>query len=361
MNLLVPGGAGFIGSNFCRYWITQYPADRLVIFDVLRHGATLASLSPILGHPSVTFVKGDIRDRGLVSQVFAREAIDCVVNFAAETHVDRSIADPEPFVATNVAGTHNLLSCCREHWIEKGGSGARYARFHQVSTDEVFGSLEPGSDAFRECDPYSPTSPYSATKAAADHLVRAYHRTYGLPITITTCSNNYGPFQLPDKLIPRVLINALRGQQLPVYGTGANIRDWLHVLDHCRALDRVVHEGDIGQTYNIGGHCERRNIDVVRDICSVLAERFRTSPALRDRFPECPCGQGESALSLITHVADRPGHDFRYALDYAKARTRLGFSPLYDWQAGIAQTVDWYLANEDWWRPLSGLRHLPNS
>jgi dTDP-glucose 4,6-dehydratase len=327
--LLVTGGAGFIGSNFVRYWISRYPDDRVVNLDALTYAGNLENLRDIETAPGYRFVHGDITDRDCVDHLFAEEAIDTVVHFAAESHVDRSILGPDAFIKTNIEGTFVLLEAARAAWQDESGD----RRFLHVSTDEVYGSLAPDAPAFTEQHRYAPNSPYSASKAASDHLVRAYHRTYGVPVLTTNCSNNYGPYQFPEKLVPLVILNALEGKPIPVYGDGMHIRDWLYVLDHCSGVDAVLSGGRPGRAYNIGGNNEWRNIDIVTLIC--------------ERLDELTPGQG-SYRDLITHVKDRPGHDRRYAMDATRMQTELGWTPQHDFPAGLEETLKWYLDNQEW-------------
>lgn len=349
--LLVTGGAGFIGTNFVHYRHRSRPHDFIVVLDALTYAGNLAGLEPLLQDGVVQFVQGDICDTELVVDLLERHQIDTVVHFAAESHVDRSIAGPDAFVTTNVLGTHSLLKAARKVWLEKRRN-AEDVRFHHISTDEVFGSLDPEAPAFREEDPYAPNSPYAATKAAADHLVRAYHHTYGLPVVTTNCSNNYGPYQYPEKLLPLMLINALAGKPLPIYGDGRNVRDWLYVEDHCRGIELVLDRGQLGRTYNIGGESERANIDLVNSLCAQLDAVFAHEPALRERFPDCPAASGGRTAELIRFVADRPGHDRRYAINPGRIRSELGFAPSESLASGLRKTVAWYLDHEDWWRGL---------
>jgi dTDP-glucose 4,6-dehydratase len=348
-SVLVTGGAGFIGANFVHYWRRRHPDDRVVVLDALTAAGNLASLADVLGGPNVLFVRGDICDQPLVEDLLRTHDISTVVHFAAESHVDRSIHGPDPFVATNVVGTHSLLKATRQVWLEEA-HGAADPRFHHVSTDEVYGSLGPDDPPFDERSPYAPNSPYAATKAAADHLVRAYHRTFGLPVSVSHCGNNYGPFQFPEKLIPLMLVRALDGAPLPVYGDGLHVRDWLHVSDHCRAIERVLEAGAVGETYDFGGRSERRNLDVVRALCRALDMSFDADRSLGRRFPRCPAAHGQPCDLLITFVADRPGHDRRYAIDGSKAACDLGFVPAVNFDEGLSQTVAWYLTHEVWWR-----------
>ncbi len=342
MRLLVTGGAGFIGANFVHYWLAHYPGDRVVVLDALTYAGSRANLSPLVESAAFRFVHGDICDRPLVERLLNEEAIDVVVNLAAESHVDRSIAAPDAFVRTNVIGTQTLLTAALHVWGDR-----QDVRFHQVSTDEVYGSLGPHDAAFTEQHPFAPNSPYAASKAAADHLVRAFHRTYGLPVTTSHCSNNYGPLQFPEKLIPRMILNALRGEVLPLYGDGQQVRDWLHVDDHCRGIEHVLVRGAVGERYNLGGNNERQNRELVERLCAGIDARFAASPSLRSRFPRCPAARGEPTSRLMRFVADRPGHDRRYALDARRASRELGFLPETDFDAGFEATVDWYLAHAE--------------
>lgn len=319
MKILVTGGAGFIGANFVQYMVEQYPGDEIYNLDALTYAGNPESLEPVADRPNYHFIKLDITDRAGVFELFGRHAFDVVINFAAESHVDRSIRNPGVFIQTNVAGTQVLLDACRETGV---------GRFHQVSTDEVYGDLplDRPDLFFTESTPIHASSPYSASKAAADLLVQAYGRTYGLPVSLSRCSNNYGPYQFPEKLIPLVISRALQDETIPVYGTGENVRDWLHVLDHCRAIDCIVRRAGAGSVYNIGGHNERTNLQVVEAILAHLGK----------------------STDLIRYVTDRPGHDRRYAIDPAKIEAELGWRHTYDFETGIAATVDWYLANLDW-------------
>jgi dTDP-glucose 4,6-dehydratase len=345
----VTGGAGFIGANFVHYWLGAHPGDRLVILDALTYAGNLASLEGVQGRPEVSLVRGDIRTPGLVSRLLREHKITLVVHFAAESHVDRSIAGPDLFVETNVTGTHELLKAVRQVWLD-GHFAGQDVRFHHISTDEVYGSLGAPDPPFTETSAYAPNSPYAASKAASDHLVRAYHHTYGLPVTTSNCSNNYGPYQFPEKLIPLMLVNLLDGKPLPIYGDGLNVRDWLYVEDHCRAIDRVIEAGVVGETYNVGGRNEWKNIDIVRLLCRLVNESFAADPSLAGRFPLSPAAAGRSGEELITFVKDRPGHDRRYAIDATKIERDLGFCPRESFESGIRKTLDWYLAHESWWR-----------
>jgi dTDP-glucose 4,6-dehydratase len=348
-NLLVTGGAGFIGANFVQYWLSAHPGDRVVVLDALTYAGNLASLEPVLGRPELVFVQGDIRTAGLAEGLLRDHEVDRLIHFAAESHVDRSIHGPDAFIETNVLGTHELLKAARRVWVEEG-RGAGDVRFHHVSTDEVYGSLGPADAPFTERTPYSPNSPYAASKAGSDHLVRAYHHTFGLPVTTSNCSNNYGPYQFPEKLLPLMLVNALEGRPLPVYGDGQNVRDWLYVEDHCRAIARVLEAGRVGETYNVGGRNEWKNLDIVRLLCRMVDEAFASDAELARRFPRAAAATGRPTESLVTFVKDRPGHDRRYAIDMQKVEQELGFAPAESFETGIRKTLSWYLAHERWWR-----------
>lgn len=341
-SLLVTGGAGFIGSNFVRYWEAANPADRIVVLDLLTYAGNPANLHGT----GAELVVGDIGDQALVEKLLAERGIDTLVHFAAESHVDRSIHGPDAFIDTNVLGTHSLLKAARRIWVD----GKKPHRFHHVSTDEVYGTLEPHDPAFCEDTPYAPNSPYSASKAASDHLVRAYHHTYGLEVTTSNCSNNYGPYHFPEKLIPLFILNALHGRPLPIYGDGMQVRDWLHVEDHCRGIAAVLQRGRVGETYNIGGGAELPNISVIDTLCAAVDQAFATDPELARRFPDAPAARGQPTHTLKSFVTDRPGHDRRYAIDCNKAINELGYQPQHSFQSGFAQTLAWYLGHEDWWR-----------
>ncbi len=332
MTLLVTGGAGFIGSAVVRLAVSQ--GRRVVNLDALTYAACLANVAPVADDPNYAFAHADIRDRAALDRVFAEHAPTAVMHLAAESHVDRSIDGPGTFVDTNVMGTFTLLEAARAHWERQGRPGS--FRFHHVSTDEVFGSLGPDG-LFTEDTPYAPNSPYSASKAASDHLVRAWGETYGLPVVMTNCSNNYGPYHFPEKLVPVVILNALGGAPIPVYGDGANVRDWLYVEDHAAALLAVLDRGRVGRSYNIGGGNEARNIDLVTTICGIV-DRLRPGNAPR--------------VEQIAFVADRPGHDARYAIDATRIRDELGWRPSVTLEQGLERTVQWYLDHQDWWRPL---------
>jgi dTDP-glucose 4,6-dehydratase len=347
-NVLVTGGAGFIGSNFVHYWARTHAQDHVTVLDALTYAGNLANLEQVLRKPNIRFVRGDIRDRPFVEQLLRDDHIDTIVHFAAESHVDRSILGPEAFVQTNVIGTYALLEAARTVWLKERTVPEH--RFHHVSTDEVYGSLGPDDPAFTEAHPYAPNSPYSASKASSDHLVRAYHHTYGLKVTTSNCSNNYGPYHFPEKLIPLMIVNVLGGQALPVYGDGRNVRDWLYVEDHCRGIDLILARGKIGEVYNIGGRAECENLHLVRMLCSAADDLFRENAGLCERFPHSPAAQGRVSDCLIQFVKDRPGHDRRYAIDCRKIETDLGFKPSLGLQEGLRATLLWYLANEPWWR-----------
>ena len=332
MKLLVTGGAGFIGSAVVRHFAAQSSVD-VVNVDALTYAGNPDSLMAVSQAPNYTFIKADICDRDRVVQIFRDHKPDAIMHLAAESHVDRSIDGSADFVRTNVQGTHTLLDVARAYWNELDAPQKKRFRFHHVSTDEVYGELG-DEGAFTEETPYAPNSPYAATKASSDHLVRAWHRTYGLPTIVSNCSNNYGPFQFPEKLIPLTILNALEGRPLPVYGRGENVRDWLYVGDHVAALDLILKEGEVGDTYNIGGGAEMKNIDVVRTICSLMDE---LSPKPKPH------------AELITFVADRPGHDFRYAINADKIDAALGWRPRETFASGLRETVTWYLANRQWW------------
>ena len=344
MRILVTGGAGFIGSAVCKYLVTEMKFN-VVNVDKLTYAANLHSLDSIANSPRYRFIKADICDRGAIDAIFTEMAPDAVMHLAAESHVDRSITGSADFIQTNIVGTHTLLEAARLYWESLSATAKEQFRFLHVSTDEVYGSLAPG-EFFFETTPYDPRSPYSASKAASDHLVSAWLETYGLPVLITNCSNNYGPYHFPEKLIPLIILNALEEKPLPVYGDGKQVRDWLFVDDHVKALVTVLERGRIGQTYNVGGRAPKTNIDVVQRICDILD----------DRRPV-----GSPRRRLITYVADRPGHDRRYAIDPSKLETELGWRSIETFESGLAKTIDWYLANEGWWQPLrakvySGMR-----
>ncbi len=345
--LLITGAAGFIGSNFVRYWFEKYPQDNIIALDALTYAGNKSNLKAYIGQSNFKFIQGSICDQNLLDKLFTEFNIDCLVHFAAESHVDRSIDNPDAFIATNVVGTHHLLESAKKYWLDEGIDDYL---FHHVSTDEVYGSLKPTDPAFTEASSYAPNSPYAASKAASDHLVRAYHRTYGLKVTTSNCSNNYGPFQFPEKLIPLCLLNILNDQPLPIYGKGTQVRDWLYVDDHCRGIELILKGGKIGETYNIGGNNEWKNIEVVQLMCEVIQDKFRDSSSLSKKFPRSPCARNQDPKQLITHVEDRLGHDTRYAINAGKIAKDLNYNPTLAFEEGLKKTIDWYLENEDWWR-----------
>jgi dTDP-glucose 4,6-dehydratase len=351
-NLLITGGAGFIGSNFVHHWLAHTKAGCVVVFDALTYAGNIDNLSGLDANPRFLFVRGDICDDAAVRGLLEKHQIDTLVHFAAESHVDRSILGPDDFIRTNVVGTHSLLKAAKAVWIDQRLVPAH--RFHHVSTDEVYGSLDADDAPFHEGSPYAPNSPYSASKAASDHLVRAYHETYGLNTTVTNCSNNYGPYHFPEKLIPLTIVNILLGKALPVYGDGLQIRDWLHVADHCTAIELALRKGEPGEIYNIGGNSETTNVHIVRTLCDLVDMRLTKNPDYRASFPASPVFNGSQASKLITHVRDRPGHDRRYAIDFSKAARDLGYAPARDLMSGLATTVDWYLRQVTWWQDLLG-------
>ena len=347
MKILVTGGAGFIGSAVVRHLLQNTP-HQVVNLDKLTYAGNLQSLPGASEHPAYRFEQVDICDAEGVARVLAEHRPDAVMHLAAESHVDRSIDGPAAFIQTNIIGTYSLLEACRQYWLGLCEEARSRFRFHHISTDEVYGDLEGTTELFTEQTPYSPSSPYSASKASSDHLVRAWQRTYGLPVLITNCSNNYGPYHFPEKLIPHMILNALAGKPLPVYGDGAQIRDWLYVEDHARALVEVLTRGQPGATYNIGGHNEKRNLQVVETLCTLLDELVTEKPAGISRFAE-----------LITFVQDRPGHDRRYAIDAGKIERELGWLPQETFESGLRKTVQWYLDNRSWWQNvLSGSYQL---
>ena len=339
--VLITGGAGFIAGNLTHHWCAAHPQDRVVVLDALTYAGNLATIQPLIDGGRIRFVQGDISDRALVDGLLVEGAISHVAHLAAESHVDRSITGPGAFLATNVIGTFTLLEAFRAHWLAAGQPP--HWRFLHVSTDEVFGSLEAEDPPFCETTAYDPRSPYSASKAASDHLARAWQHTYGLPVLVSNCSNNYGPYHYPEKLIPLTLVNILRGQPIPVYGDGQNVRDWLYVEDHCRALDRILSQGTPGSTYCIGGRNEVANIDLVKMLCALMDE---LAPQHGVQLPVSP------SRELITYVSDRPGHDRRYAIDASKIEAELGWMPQVSVQEGLRRTVEWYLTHRGWWQPL---------
>lgn len=344
LNLLVTGGCGFIGSNFIRRELAGGFDGTLINLDLLTYAGNPANLADLEIDPRYRFVHGDIGDEALIGSLLERHRIDAILNFAAESHVDRSIDSPEPFVQTNVVGTLRLLNAARRYWKDLPEPRKSAFRFLHVSTDEVYGTLKPTDPAFTEQTAYSPNSPYAASKAASDHLVRAAHHTYGLPTLITNCSNNYGPYQFPEKLIPLIILNALEGKPLPVYGDGQQIRDWLYVEDHAAALARVLERGEPGETYNIGGRSEKPNLEIVNTLCALLDQKM-------------PRPDGRHYATQITFVADRPGHDRRYAINDTKLQSELGIVPATSFETGIEKTVDWYLANREWTADITEKRY----
>jgi dTDP-glucose 4,6-dehydratase len=348
--LLVTGAAGFIGANFVHYWRKTYPQDAIVVLDALTYAGNKANLAAIWDKQNFDFIAGSICDEALVEELFRKFSINTLVHFAAESHVDRSITGPDAFIDTNIVGTHTLLKVAKRIWIDQQPD-SEY-RFHHVSTDEVYGNLSADDPAFLETTAYAPNSPYAASKAASDHLVRAYHHTYGLNVSTSNCSNNYGPFHFPEKLIPLCLLNILHGKPLSIYGDGKQIRDWLYVDDHSRGIDLVINQGCCGETYNIGGNNEWSNIDTIELLCEIVASKFSQCTDLKTRFPASPCAAAKTAKSLITYVDDRPGHDTRYAVNADKIMSELTYKPLEDFESGLDKTVQWYLDNESWWQAI---------
>ncbi len=353
--ILVTGGAGFIGANFVHYWLEQYSEDKVVVLDALTYAGNKANLALVEDNPNFVFVHGDICNTELVETLLKEHQLDTIVHFAAESHVDRSITGPDAFIETNIIGTYSLLKAAKKVWIDEPkmeGKSPIPHRFHHVSTDEVYGTLTPTDPAFTEETAYAPNSPYSASKAASDHLVRAYHHTYGLEVTTSNCSNNYGPYHFPEKLIPLIITNILHNKPLPIYGDGQQVRDWLYVTDHARGIDLVLNKGRLGESYNIGGHNEWANIDIVTVVCKLMNQAFSENPQLASQFPQAQAAiQGESE-TLISFVTDRAGHDRRYAIDATKTNNELGYKPAESFETGIKKTVEWYLGNEDWWKEL---------
>lgn len=338
MRLLVTGGCGFIGNNFIRHLLIgkpREPVTHLINLDKLTYAGNPANLADLADHPRYSFVQGDIGDESLMLDLLIRNRIEAVINFAAESHVDRSIDSPEPFIQTNVVGTLRLLNATRHYWSGLEADAKERFRFLHISTDEVYGTLGPGDPPFREETPFAPNSPYAASKASSDHLVRAFHHTYGMPVLTTNCSNNYGPYHFPEKLIPLMILNALEGKSLPVYGDGMQIRDWLYVEDHAKAIELVLNKGRVGETYNVGGLNEQPNLEIVHLICRLLDAKH-------------PRTDGKSYREQIVHVADRPGHDRRYAIDCSKLQKELGWQPKESFMSGLEKTIDWFLANRAW-------------
>lgn len=351
--LLVTGGAGFIGANFVHYWMEAYPNDRVVVLDALTYAGSLSNLDSVKESPNFVFCHGDICDTTLVEALLKEHRINTLVHFAAESHVDRSIDGPDAFIETNIIGTHSLLKAAKKIWIDEPKAEGKKPldhRFHHVSTDEVYGALEVNAPAFTEETQYAPNSPYSASKAASDHLVRAYHHTFGLEVTTSNCSNNYGPYHFPEKLIPLVITNILRNKTLPIYGDGLQIRDWLYVADHARGIDLIIHKGLSGERYNLGGINEWTNIDVVRLICNVMNERFEFDPRLKYLYPDASKAALGKSEELLSYVTDRVGHDRRYAIQPDKSYEELNFKPIESFKTGLEKTVDWYLNNRAWWK-----------
>ncbi|MFA0426718.1 dTDP-glucose 4,6-dehydratase [Vibrio sp. 10N.222.51.C5] len=371
-NILVTGGAGFIGANYVLYWLETNPQDNVVVLDALTYAGNKANLDSAVQNLNFTFVHGDICDTILIEKLLTEHKLDTIVHFAAESHVDRSITGPDAFIETNILGTYSLLKAAKKVWIDepksKGKSPISH-RFHHVSTDEVYGTLSATDPAFTEETAYAPNSPYSASKAASDHLVRAYHHTYGLEVTTSNCSNNYGPYHFPEKLIPLIITNILFNKALPIYGDGQQIRDWLYVTDHARGIELVLNKGRIGENYNIGGHNEWANIDIVNVVCKLMNEAFTgistgsssslatldfplSNAELKEKFPLAVAASEGKSESLITYVTDRAGHDRRYAIDATKTNNELGYQPVESFETGIRKTVEWYLGNESWWGKL---------
>lgn len=348
--LLVTGGAGFIGANFVHYWKAKYPQDLVVVIDALTYAGNIENLDNLKNSSNYEFVKGNICEQTLIETLLLKHKICTIVHFAAESHVDRSITGPDEFIETNILGTYSLLKAAKKVWLD-GNEKVKH-RFHHVSTDEVYGTLSETEPAFHEDTPYAPNSPYSASKAASDHLVRAYHHTFGLEVTTSNCSNNYGPYHFPEKLIPLILTNILYDKALPVYGDGKQIRDWLYVGDHAKGIDLVLCNGKVGENYNIGGNNEWANIDIVKLLCKQLNLAFKNDKNLHTRFPQAINAIAGSAENLISFVKDRPGHDRRYAIDPSKSNRELNYTPNESFESGIAKTIDWYLQNETWWKPL---------
>jgi dTDP-glucose 4,6-dehydratase len=354
-NILVTGGAGFIGTNFVYYWLNKYQNDRVVVLDALTYAGNRENLPEHQSgeNPQFKFIHGNILDQKLVEELLVKNNINTIVHFAAESHVDRSITGPDEFINTNIVGTHTLLKAAKTIWLDKNQS---HHRFHHISTDEVYGTLKSDDPPFSEDTPYAPNSPYAASKAASDHLVRAYHKTYGLQTTISNCSNNYGPFQFPEKLIPLIITNILDGKSLPVYGDGQQIRDWLYVDDHNLGVDLVLKKGKPGQTYNIGGNNEIINMDIVKTVCKLIDNEFNENHDMAKRFPKAPQSSDRESETLITHVKDRAGHDRRYAINAEKISSKLGYIHEESFETGIKKTIDWFLKNENWWRKIQTLQ-----
>ncbi|WNC71307.1 dTDP-glucose 4,6-dehydratase [Thalassotalea psychrophila] len=350
-HLLVTGGAGFIGANFVHYWLENNPNDKVIVLDALTYAGNQESLSTVEKNQNFEFVHGDICNTELVEKLLRDKQLNTIVHFAAESHVDRSITGPDAFIETNIIGTYSLLKAAKKVWLDEPTTAVEH-RFHHVSTDEVYGTLGPNDPAFTENTAYEPNSPYSASKAASDHLVRAYHHTYGLDVTTSNCSNNYGPLHFPEKLIPLVITNILYDKPLPIYGDGQQIRDWLYVEDHARGIELVLNKGRIGENYNIGGNNEWANIDIVKVICKLMNEEFANNESIEKNYPLAKSAISGHAESLITYVKDRAGHDRRYAIDATKTNSELGYKPVESFDSGIEKTIRWYLENNKWWQPL---------
>lgn len=340
--ILITGGAGFIGSNFCHYWAKNYPKDKLVVLDALTYAGRRENIQSLEASNGLIFIHGNICDQALVEELLCQHKLNTIVHFAAESHVDRSISDPDLFIKSNVVGTHSLLRAAKSVWLDKGEFSDQH-RFHHVSTDEVYGSLGPNDPPFTEGTRYAPNSPYSASKAASDHLVRSYFHTFELRTTQSNCSNNYGPYQDNEKLIPVIINSVLSGKQIPIYGDGRNIRDWLYVEDHCRAIDLILKKGKPGEVYNIGGENEWTNIDIALFICDAVDSKLENSPALKKKFTSALINQDRPSKELIKFIIDRPGHDRRYAIDLNKSRKDLNYFPEENFQSGIQKTIEWYL------------------
>ncbi|AMG31946.1 dTDP-glucose 4,6-dehydratase [Grimontia hollisae] len=367
-NLLVTGGAGFIGANFVHYWLKHHVNDKVVVLDALTYAGNKANLDIVANNENMVFVHGNICDTNLVETLLKEYKLDTIVHFAGESHVDRSISAPDAFIETNIIGTYSLLKAAKKVWIDEPtarGEAVIPHRFHHVSTDEVYGTLKPNDPAFTETTPYAPNSPYSASKAAADHLVRAYHHTYGMDVTTSNCSNNYGPYHFPEKLIPLIITNILYNKPLPIYGDGQQIRDWLYVEDHARGIELVLKKGHVGENYNIGGNIEWTNIDIVHVICQLMNEYFTgahsflessslnlSASDLQMKYPHAITASKGQCETLITFVEDRAGHDRRYAIDATKTNNELGYKPIESFETGIRKTVEWYLGNKKWWKYL---------
>lgn len=354
-SILVTGGAGFIGSNFVHYWLNKYPNHKVVVIDSLTYAGNLPNLEGCEKNANYHFIEANICDYEVVSALLKEHEIVTIVNFAAESHVDRSISDPDAFIHTNIYGTYTLLKAAKNYWLD--GEESLAHRFHHISTDEVYGTLTATDNSFTEATAYAPNSPYSASKASADHLVRAYQHTYGLSTTVSNCSNNYGPFHFPEKLIPLVITNILFDKPLPIYGDGKQIRDWLYVNDHAIGIDLILHSGEEGHVYNIGGNNEWTNIDIVQVICATLNQRFKENKHLHDTFPTAKSAIHGTSETLITYVTDRLGHDRRYAVDASKINNELGYQPQQTFESGIEKTIEWYLNNQEWWMPLIAPTH----